>query len=251
MLEAHAPHEPVHTWKSFFIHIATIVVGLLIAVGLEQAVEAIHHREQRAQLEEQMRQAFANDVQFIQTNVANLGAFRGYLTDLLAALAARRGAKAAPAAPSSDDPRATISMVIPGIAPYEAAKQNGTVALLSSQRIRLYNRVSLQHGFVMSALDQFQQAEAALNAFSRRFEYASGTHDMAHRRVYVADLGTLSPAELVEYQAAVARLLEATDYVIVRMQNLARQSRLVLDGADDENEIITGAQSGASEAADR
>jgi hypothetical protein len=31
MLDVHAPHEPVHTWKSFFIHIATIVIGLLIA----------------------------------------------------------------------------------------------------------------------------------------------------------------------------------------------------------------------------
>lgn len=46
MLEAHAPHEPIHTWKGFFIHIATIVVGLLIAIGLEQSVEFYHHRNQ-------------------------------------------------------------------------------------------------------------------------------------------------------------------------------------------------------------
>jgi hypothetical protein len=46
MLEVHAPHESIHTWKSFFIHIATIVIGLLIAVGLEQAVEAIHWHKQ-------------------------------------------------------------------------------------------------------------------------------------------------------------------------------------------------------------
>ena len=36
MLDVHAPHESIHTWKSFFIHIATIVIGLFIAVGLEQ-----------------------------------------------------------------------------------------------------------------------------------------------------------------------------------------------------------------------
>jgi len=46
MLEVHAPHDSIHTWKSFFIHIATIVIGLLIAVGLEQTVEAIHWRKQ-------------------------------------------------------------------------------------------------------------------------------------------------------------------------------------------------------------
>jgi len=44
MLDVHPPHEPAHTWKDFFIHIATIVVGLLIAVGLEQTVEYFHHR---------------------------------------------------------------------------------------------------------------------------------------------------------------------------------------------------------------
>ena len=28
MLDVHAPHEVPHTWKGFFIHIATIVIGL-------------------------------------------------------------------------------------------------------------------------------------------------------------------------------------------------------------------------------
>jgi hypothetical protein len=46
MLEVHAPHESVHTWKNFFIHIATITIGLLIAVCLEKTVEYFHHRHQ-------------------------------------------------------------------------------------------------------------------------------------------------------------------------------------------------------------
>jgi hypothetical protein len=53
MLDVHVPH-PTHTWKDFFIHIATIVVGLFIAIGLEQTVEFFHHRhlaeEARSQL---------------------------------------------------------------------------------------------------------------------------------------------------------------------------------------------------------
>jgi len=31
MLDVHAPHETVHTWKDFFIHLTTFVIGLLIA----------------------------------------------------------------------------------------------------------------------------------------------------------------------------------------------------------------------------
>lgn len=50
MLDVHPPHEAPHTWKTFFIHIAAIVVGLLIAVGLEQTVEYFHHRHQVAEI---------------------------------------------------------------------------------------------------------------------------------------------------------------------------------------------------------
>ena len=48
MLDVHPPHEATHTWKDFFIHIATIVIGLMIAIALEQTVELIHrHHEAR------------------------------------------------------------------------------------------------------------------------------------------------------------------------------------------------------------
>jgi hypothetical protein len=55
MLDIHAPYEVVHTWKGFFIHIATIVIGLLIAIGLEQTVEVLHHRHQVAEAREALR----------------------------------------------------------------------------------------------------------------------------------------------------------------------------------------------------
>jgi hypothetical protein len=46
MLEVHSPHQAVHTWKDVLIHIAIIAVGLLLAIGLEQTVEWLHHRNQ-------------------------------------------------------------------------------------------------------------------------------------------------------------------------------------------------------------
>ncbi len=54
MLEVHEPHEPIHTWTDFFIHIATIVIGLLIAVGLEQGVEWMHHKHQLREVRTQL-----------------------------------------------------------------------------------------------------------------------------------------------------------------------------------------------------
>jgi hypothetical protein len=50
MLDIHPAHHAATTWREFLIHIATIVLGLLIAVGLEQAVEALHRHHQLNQL---------------------------------------------------------------------------------------------------------------------------------------------------------------------------------------------------------
>jgi len=46
VLDVHPPHEPVHGWRDFFIHLATITIGLLIALSLEGCVEWRHHRHQ-------------------------------------------------------------------------------------------------------------------------------------------------------------------------------------------------------------
>jgi hypothetical protein len=55
MLDVHPAHHAASSWKEFFIHIATIVLGLLIAVGLEQAVEYFHHRREVAEVREELR----------------------------------------------------------------------------------------------------------------------------------------------------------------------------------------------------
>ena len=54
MLDVHPPHESIHTWRSFFIHIATIVVGLLIAVALEQGVERLHEHYELIKVREEL-----------------------------------------------------------------------------------------------------------------------------------------------------------------------------------------------------
>ena len=52
MLDVHAPHQSPLGVRDFFIHLLTITAGLLIALGLEAAVEAVHHRHQRIEAEE-------------------------------------------------------------------------------------------------------------------------------------------------------------------------------------------------------
>jgi hypothetical protein len=74
MLDVHAPEHGIHGVRDFFIHLLTITVGLLIALGLEASVEAVHHRHQRIEAQENLRQELsdnANDLKKIQEAMAS------------------------------------------------------------------------------------------------------------------------------------------------------------------------------------
>jgi len=42
-MDVHPPHEPIRSWRDFLLHLATITIGLLIAVALESGVEELHY----------------------------------------------------------------------------------------------------------------------------------------------------------------------------------------------------------------
>jgi hypothetical protein len=65
MLDVHAPHGTVHTWKDFSIHLGTIAIGLLIAIGLEQSVEALHHRRQVREMALKLHQESTDNLEVI------------------------------------------------------------------------------------------------------------------------------------------------------------------------------------------
>lgn len=58
-MDVHPPHGGIHSWRDFLIHLATITIGLLIALGLEAIVEYFHHQhlvqEARADIREEMK----------------------------------------------------------------------------------------------------------------------------------------------------------------------------------------------------
>jgi hypothetical protein len=72
MLDVHPPHTATHGWRDFFIHIATIVVGLMIAVGLEQTVEYFHHRHQVHHLEDALREEGVENRAVIQHDIQSI-----------------------------------------------------------------------------------------------------------------------------------------------------------------------------------
>jgi hypothetical protein len=59
-LDVHAPHHPIGGWKDFFVHLLTITIGLLIAVGIEGCVEL--HREHK--LVQEARETMRDEIQY-------------------------------------------------------------------------------------------------------------------------------------------------------------------------------------------
>jgi hypothetical protein len=43
-VDVHPPHQPIHSWRDFLLHLLTITIGLFIALTLEAAIESVHHR---------------------------------------------------------------------------------------------------------------------------------------------------------------------------------------------------------------
>src|SRR6185437_1053263 len=57
MIDIHPPHHGGITRRDFFIHLFTVILGILIAISLEQTVEYLHHRHLAAEA----RQALAKE----------------------------------------------------------------------------------------------------------------------------------------------------------------------------------------------
>ena len=69
MLDVHAPREPINTWRGFVLHIATIAIGLLIALGLEQAVVGLHHRHEVREAREALAAEHQENIRRYHDNV--------------------------------------------------------------------------------------------------------------------------------------------------------------------------------------
>jgi hypothetical protein len=237
MLEPHVPPEPIHTWRGFLIHIGAIAIGLLLALLIEQTVEALHHRQQKLHLEEQMHEVIEDDTQIAAADFKQFEGFRAYLSELQAAVTARRLGQSHGAPPSATDPRMAVYFKAPGLAPYEAAKQDGTIVLLAKERLRIYARLAIAHSYLTASESQWEVGVNSLQAFAQRFRDSNGVLQFGHV-VPMPDLAALSPAEIVEFQSLIAALAKQNDALVAFLHQFDYECRWILAGVHDEDELF-------------
>jgi hypothetical protein len=71
-MDVHPPTHPIGTWKDFLIHLGTITIGLFIALSLQAAVEAMHHRHLVRDARANLRREIAKNQLEYTANVRRL-----------------------------------------------------------------------------------------------------------------------------------------------------------------------------------
>jgi hypothetical protein len=164
MLDVHAPHESIHTWKGFFIHIATIVIGLLIAIGLEQSVEYIHHHHQLQEARRELLIEVDDNLHLIELNIESTRKTSLALDADIAILRAKQSSNS-PAAMKLDytwHPNDTQD------GGWQAAKQSGALSLMPHEELRRYTRVYTVLAAITDALPAFGARMEVAGAIARR-----------------------------------------------------------------------------------
>ena len=201
MFDVHAPHDRVHTWKDFFIHIATIVIGLLIAVGLEQTVEYFHHRHQVAETRKALeveRRINANEFGMLTED------FHRVVPELQANIAVYRFLQLHPGAPPEQWPGRLSWVSISGYffdSAWKTAQQSDVLQYMPRNEVlhqsELYARLYLLN-------QSYQERNAAKG-------------EATTVAIYESDPAKLSPAQIdrqiyltavvLRHEASVARLM--------------------------------------------
>ncbi|GEM_PF-3169582 len=128
MLDVHPPRESAHTWKGFLIHIATIVIGLLIAIGLEQMVERFHHRHLAHEARERLLDEVKTNGETAKRDAYAVHMHEKHLRDALQVLERARSRALLPT-----DHIVTERPWKPvGVAAWKIARDNGAAGYLSA-----------------------------------------------------------------------------------------------------------------------
>ncbi len=187
MLDVHPPHAAAHTWRDFFIHIATIVIGLLIAIGLEQSVEYLHHRHQLRELREAIQQddekALRDDEDVVRWSAAQVAWLTARIDDVTVAIRTNAHAHSIP----MHTPPIRSIPIDPA---WKAANTSGLANIMPQEDVKVFSELDI---LIAGLNDNFHDHAATSRrmAFEQRFRVSS-----ADQRL---DFASATRAELIEY----------------------------------------------------
>jgi len=238
-MEVHPPHHPLHSWKDFFIHIATITVGLLIAVGLEQSVEALHHRHQRHQLQEDLRAEAERNQRIILRDLKMADQEQWHRT-LIAMIASApvKGGKLSVTLPATQCKPGTLNTpyvryYAPSEAVWTTAKESGLAALLPAEEAQVYARLAHNDELLSGTRDHVAVSCDKVDSLESRFAVKSADGKM--------ETWVMTPEQADHLSEAAAETHTALRALVFRLRWTLGYEQAILNGIRnvDETQMIS------------
>lgn len=85
-MDLHVPEAPIRSLKDFLLHILIVTIGILIALGLEQAVEAYHRAKLAHDAVESFSKELTDDREEMDAEVADMPHVRDTIAAMIATL---------------------------------------------------------------------------------------------------------------------------------------------------------------------
>jgi hypothetical protein len=161
-MDIHPPHQPIHTWKDFLLHLLTITIGLFIALTLEASIESMHHRHLVRDAHRNLHlEIQANHAQYA-ANVQRLLENRDQLNRDIVQLRQLRDGKV------PDHPNLSWNWDWHSYdeAAWNTARESGAVPYMDADSISMYSSIYAQQQYInataLSILNEETKAAAAL-----------------------------------------------------------------------------------------
>jgi hypothetical protein len=241
MLDVHAPHATVHTWKDFFIHIAIITIGLLIAIALEQCVENLHHIHQRHQLQHDLLEEAKRNRDILMTDLgleSQAVWFRGVLAATKSIPASGQTAINLPSTPcipgtvgaNGMDAVIRTKYFAPSDAVWATARDAGLIIHLPVEEARMYNH--LAHNYALQGASRDRLATACERIDTLHTRYASTIPDKT------GDFWVMNREQANEVADAAAAADSALRGLMWRTRWNLKFEEGIVRGAKNDDEVL-------------
>ena len=236
MLDIHPAHHAATTLREFCIHLATIILGLLIAIGLEQSVEALHHLHQRHELEtalhyeaEENRLRATNNFDVFDDRIAWL---LGLRRDIDTMIATHGKANLPYRTAQAIRPRMNTGEMYMMTGVWDTAKNNDRLTFLPDDLARAYAGDYHQIELIAELRSDYTRVQERQNAFESRFADVDNLASPV--------LSRMSSAQLEEYALLVSATLQAVVQQRLRMTLFFGTNEATVNGNYDDSSRIQG-----------
>ena len=218
MIDIHPPQHAPMTRREFFTHLFIVILGILIAIGLEQGVEYLHHRHQVAQLTEQMRAEAQSNLPLIRDSVARLEVQVTYIRSLEDALLAGRRSGDSVDVHGVPANAGSALYISPSRATWSAAQSTGLATLLPADQAKLFARLDYNTVEDISADEDLHETLRTLVSECARAQYdhanpAVQRISLSHRDDLLFQSGQVDGA--IRRSIAILALVEGGDEAIL------------------------------------